>query len=128
MGVKSLDWNLLIVPLHRTYLNNARLGTELGYTGIRVNVDTLKTVESNMTHLINMGQIYMDQILLNHNLLESKKKSKGYEFTSRFIRGVEKHGTSILSGDIGKWIIQSFDVGGVIVYNEPPFSVDKYVS
>lgn len=103
---------------YRTYLNNARLGAELKYTGVRINMDILEKTSRNMIHLMNMSTIFMDQVFLYHQLEKSSRKNKGFEFTSRFVRGIERHGMGVLDRNIGKWKFWDFNKDDKLTYME----------
>lgn len=101
-----------------TYINNARLGFELGLSGIRINKEVLEETEKKMHELCNSARIFLDQFYFQNLIWMYEKKSKDIDLSENFKLAVQRYGMGVFDAQLARRLVTVFSVEGNVVYDE----------
>lgn len=101
-----------------TFINNARLGFELGLSGIRINEEVLKKTKKNMLALVNSSRIFIDQFMFQNLIWFYEKKNKPFDLNENFKLGVQRYGTNILSPQLNRLFLSNFIKDNLVTFDE----------
>lgn len=101
-----------------TFINNARLGFELGLSGIRINKDVLEETEKNMNGLVNSSRVFLDQFMFQNLIWHYERKVKDYDLSENFKLGVQRHGVGIFDPRLNRVFLSKFVKDGLVTFDE----------